>query len=179
MDEKKLEDVKPGDSLPSLDFVYRVALQSERDLDESGNHIPRLKCFSLSPADIEANYKLSVDWEKKTTPEEVLIRWGTSFKRGKNTEYKPFDNRVLYKLNVGFLQKLPFILDVIYSPSHKNNAHSSICFDNEQFNYKEHEPEFLTELRDHAKQFIIKMNMDEVRKKVEEKRKAVLNNYAE
>lgn len=173
MDEKKSAEVNIGDSLPSSDSVYRIALLTEKELDENGNQIPKLSCFSLSADDIKDNYKLSVDWDRKTTPEEVLIRVGTSFKKGKNV-YKPFDNRTLYKLEVSFLKQLPFISDVIYTPSRNNNAHSSVCFDNANYNYKEHQPQILTELREHARKFHVNIDMEEVKNKVEELRKSSL-----
>jgi hypothetical protein len=173
MDEKKSADIKPNDSLPSADSVYRVALRTERELDENGNQIPKIGCFTLSADDIRDNYRLSVEWNRKTTPEEVLIRVGTSFKKDKHPkQYKPFENRILYKLEVCFLKQLSFISDVIYTPSRKNIAHSSICFDNRDYNYEEHIPEILTELRDHAKQFTVDVNIDEVKQKVEEIRNA-------
>lgn len=167
MDEKEPNRINPNDSLPSADSVYRIALRTEREIDENGNQIPKMGCFSLSQDDIKDNYRLSVEWDKMTTPEEVLIRVGISFKKNSN-QYKPFDTRILYKLEVGFLKQLPFILDVIYSPWHGNPAHSSICFDNENYNYQEHRPQILIEIRDHAKQFTVNVNMDEVKQKVEE-----------
>lgn len=173
MDEKPFESVKPNDSLPSADSVHRIALQSDRETDENGNYIPKYTCFSLTPADTKDNYKLSVEWDKKTTPEETLIRLGTSFRIGKRSnEYKPYDNRLIYKIEVAFLRKLPFILDVIYSPSIKNDAHSSICFNKESYNFEENRPQMLIEIRDHAKQFTVEVNMAEVQKKVEEIRQA-------
>jgi hypothetical protein len=172
MDEKKSSEVNFNDPLPPADSVYRIALLTQKDLDENGKLIPKLSCFSLSADDIKDNYRLSVDWDKKTTPEEVLIRVGTSFKRGK-PEYKPFENRALYKLEVGFLRQLPFVFDVIYTPSRTNNAHSSVCFDNENYNYKEHEPQILTELREHSKRFNIQINIEEVKEKVAELRQSL------
>ncbi len=48
MDEEKSADIKPNDSLPSADSVYRVVLRTERELDENGNQIPKIGCFTLS-----------------------------------------------------------------------------------------------------------------------------------
>ena len=107
-----------------------------------------------------------------TTPEETLVRLGTSFKIDKNGNvgnvYKPFDNRIIYKMEVAFLKKLPFILDIIYTPRIMNTAHSSICFNKENYNFQENRPQMLIEMRDHAKQFTVNVDMDEVKRKVEE-----------
>lgn len=92
MDEKSFA-LKKGDRLPLGDRIFRVVLSTERD--RKNKNVPALRCFSLTPADKGC---LSVDWERKTTPEESVARFGATYKMNKE-EYKPYDNREIFAKN--------------------------------------------------------------------------------
>ncbi len=83
MDEKLL-NLNKGDSLPDTERVYRIVLVTQRD--RKNRQVPSTSCFSLSSQD---NNLLSVDWEKKTTPEQSVARFGASYKFDE-VEYKPY-----------------------------------------------------------------------------------------
>lgn len=168
MDEKEF-DLKPGDSLPKPDDVFRLVLETERD--RKNKSIPAVRCFSLSPRD---KNKLSVEWNKKTTPEEAIARFGASYKL-RTTAFKPYDNREIYALNVGFLHSFSEIDDVVYDPiiieppikgSVSNPAHSLIVFSEAFANEQAKEPEVLLKIRDHAKDKKVKINWEEVNRLV-------------
>ena len=149
----------------------------EQEQDEDDKFMPKYLCFQLNPRDIVDDYRLSVEWNKQTTTEDVLVRVGTSFhldKHGKRTnDFKPYENRVLYKLEISFLQSLSLVKDVIYKPSKNNSAHSSVCYDKEKYEDREDRVELLIEIRDHAKQFTVNVDMETVKREVEEKRKQI------
>lgn len=164
MDEKEL-DLNPGDSLPKLDDVFRLVLVSERD--RKNKSIPAVRCFSLTPRD---ENKLSVEWSKKTTPEEAIARFGASYKFN-STVYKFYANREIYALNVNFLHSFSDIDDVIYDPIFiqppvkggiSNPAHSLIVFTEAFASDQANEPEVLLKIRDHAKDKKVEINWEEV-----------------
>ena len=99
MDEKEPNIIK-GDELPAADRVYRIVVATQRD--RKNKAIPATRCFDLNKND---DNKLSVDWEEMTTPEECIARVGTSFRFNKD-EYKPYDNREIYALEIDFLNRL-------------------------------------------------------------------------
>jgi hypothetical protein len=167
MDESK-PDLKPGDSLPEEDSVYRRVLITERD--RKNKKIPSVGCFSLKPAD---NMKLSVDWNKMTTPEQAIARIGSEFRFGKS-EFKNWRDWELYGMEVEFLLNLPPVSSVFYDPIvnsiHKegqpnNPAHSLVVF---QDNPIEDEPEIILMIRDHAKDRSVPYEKEIVRRLVEE-----------
>ena len=171
---ERLLDINKGDSLPANDDVYRICIITDRD-KKAGN-IPSVKSFTLSTPDKEDNFSLSVDWSKKTTPEQVLIREGIRFKS--NTEiYKNYLLREIFALNVGFLKNLNEIKNVIYDPtiSEKfvmgkpdNPAHSGILFSPE--NYDQYESEITLKIREHAKDKFVRVDMETVKIEVEKLR---------
>ncbi|MFW5886141.1 MAG: hypothetical protein ACOCUL_00150 [Bacteroidota bacterium] len=151
MDEKS--PLKKGDILPETDKVFRNVLITQRD--RRNKNIPAVRCFSLSPHD---NNKLSVDWERLTTPEECIARIGASFRMGKE-EYKQYNNREVYALDIAFLNSLSEIEHVVYDPvvyslpekgKVNNPAHSLVVFLEEFTHKKMKEPETLIKIRDHA-----------------------------
>lgn len=153
MDEKE-SVINTGDLLPPPDDVYRIALIKDRD--RKNKSIPAVRCFSLSPHD---DYRLSVDWEKRTTPEECMARVGATYKMH-TTQYKDYQNREIYALNVAFLNSLIDIDKVIYAPvildipekgRINNPAHSLVVFSLEYSKDQAKEPETLLKIRDHAK----------------------------
>lgn len=161
LQESALDSSNLGDSLPPEDSVYRIVLVTDRD--KKNKEIPAIRCFSLHSSD---KGKLSVDWSKKTTPEESIARVGASYKTG-TTTYKEYNNRELYGLNIGFLKSLEKIEDVVYDPikvqprisgKPDNQAHSLVIFNDEN------DPEVLEKIRDHAKYNKVLFDM----KKVEE-----------
>lgn len=83
MDEELSVFIKGGDQLPDTDKVYRIVLVTNRD--RKNHNIPSIGCFSLAPTD---EGSLSVDWERKTSPEESIARFGASYKLY-TKEYKP------------------------------------------------------------------------------------------
>lgn len=152
--------MKPGDRIPDEDRVYRIVLTSERD--RRNRQIPALGCFSLSPAD---EGKLSVDWEKMTTPEETIARVGASYKLAKE-EYKPYENREVYALAVSFLRSLTDVDEVVYDPVHystpikgrvNNPAHSFIQFSDTFTTHND--PETILKIRDYAAEQKIPVDM--------------------
>lgn len=170
MDEKEL-NVNKGDELPKEDRVFRIVVSTHRD--RRNNAIPGVSCFDLNKND---GNKLSVDWEGMTTPEECLVRVGTSFKFNKE-EYKSYDNREIYALKIDFLNRLKDIEEVIYDPiihtsqkkgSPDNPAHPLIVFQLSFLKDKSRRPETILKIRDHAKDKKVKVNMEEVERLVEE-----------
>lgn len=136
-------------SIESQHFVWRICLNTDRD--KKNKQIPAVRNFSLSQHD---NFKLSVDWEKHTTPEECIARVGASYKTG-TTEYKKHENREIYAMSVSDLNGIDEVQGVIHDPIYfepcrkgqpNNVAHSLICiipdFD---------EPELFVKIRDYAK----------------------------
>ena len=172
MDEKEL-NLKPGDSLPKLDDVFRLVLATERD--RKNKSIPAVRCFTLVPRD---ENKLSVEWSRKTTPEEAIARFGASYKFDSN-EFKPYCNREIYALNVNFLHSFSDIEDVVYDPISieppqkgkvSNAAHSLIVFSAAFAKDQAKEPEVFLKLRNHAKDKKIKVDYKKVDELVEELR---------
>jgi hypothetical protein len=171
---ERLPDIKKGDSLPTNDDVYRICITTDRD--KKAENIPATKSFTLSTPDKDDNYRLSVDWAKKTTPEEVLIREGIRYKS--NTQiYKNYLLREIFALNVGFLKSLSEIKDVIYDPTilekfvkgkPDNPAHSSVLFSPE--NYEQYESEITLKIREHAKDKFVNVDIETVKKEVEKLR---------
>lgn len=164
MDEKSL-NLNKGNSLPDTERVYRIVLVTQRD--RKNKQVPSTSCFSLSNQDENL---LSVDWEKKTTPEQSVARFGASYKFGKE-EYKSYVNREIYRLDVSFLRSLPQVDDVFHDPIFHdvplkgrvdNPAHSLVEFN------KKNDPELLLKIRDHAAENRIEVNFDEVHELVDE-----------
>ena len=164
MDEHTLS-LNKGDNLPESDKVYRIVLIKDRD--KKNKNIPAVRCFSLSKND---EHKLSVDWNKMTSPEESLARFGASFKFG-TEEYKPYENRETHALDVSFLNSLSKVEKVVYDPLFfdttlkgriNNPAHSLIVFEQEYDN----DPEILLKMRDHASNNKIQIDMQKVDKLV-------------
>jgi hypothetical protein len=152
------------DPLSFEDFVYRIALTTDRD--RKNKAIPAIRNFSLNPND---NGNLSVDWDKLTTPEDSIARIGAQFKFN-SSEFKEFENRELYALNVEKVRSIEGINDVVHDPISeslpgipKNEAHSLICCSSNE----ELHPEIFLKLRDTAKDNLVVVNMDIVREKVE------------
>lgn len=88
------------------------------------------------------------------------------------TEYKPYDNREIYALNVGFLKSLSDIDDVMYDPNSyskpkkgrvNNPAHSLVVFQMAFLDDQAKEPETLLKIRDHAKDRKIKVDLEKLR----------------
>lgn len=152
MDEKSPE-LRPGDILPDEDQVYRIVLAKDRD--RKNKKVPSVSCFSLNKND---GNKLSVDWEKLTTAEQCIARVGASFKTG-TENYKTYDERLLYALDISFLNSLPEVERVVYDPVVQiipargrvnNPAHSLLVFNEEFSNNRALEAEILLKIRDHA-----------------------------
>lgn len=161
----EVSEIIPGASLPNEDNVYRIVINTDRD--KKNKAIPAIRCFSLSEND---KFKLSVDWDRLTTPEDVIAREGGRFKFG-TEEYKPYANRELYSIRVDFLRSIESIIDVIHDPiinnpekkgEPNNVAHSLVCF----LENKEEEPYVFQKIRDFAKENKINFNIEEVDKKV-------------
>jgi hypothetical protein len=155
-----------GGKLPEGDRVIRIVLTTDKDKKDKS--IPAVRCFSLSPADKEDDYKLSTDWEAKTTPEESVARVGCTLKTG-TRNLKPYKNRELYGLRIADVIIIPGVEEVIYDPlfyeeeifgKPNNNAHASIRFNQE--NYNNNEPEILTKLRQSAISNKIEVDMSKV-----------------
>jgi|GEM_PF-1219201 hypothetical protein len=164
MDEKSPRLTK-GDILPEGDQVYRIVLANQRD--KKNKKIPAIRCFSLSPDD---NNMLSVDWEKRTTPEECIARFGGSFKKDTET-YKPYENRELFALGIFFLNLLPVVEKVVYDPEIfdppvkgrvNNPAHSLVVFEAALSNNSAQAPETLMKIRDHATKNKVEIDWDKV-----------------
>lgn len=173
MDEE-LPDLKSGDKLPKEDEVYRIVEDSRRD--KENKFIPSQSCFSLTQKDKEDGYGLSTDWNRKTTPEESVARFGAMHKhtRDGSIQFKPYRNREIYAFEISFLETLLEINEVVYNPisndppisgSPNNPSHSLIMYKIEDF--EKNEPILIVKLRNHAKDKKIDVNMDEVEKLVE------------
>lgn len=162
-----------GESLPDSDNVYRLALVTDRD--KRNKAIPAVRCFSLMPSD---KNRLSVEWEKQTTPEECIARVACTYKRN-TTIFKSYENREIYSLSINFLKSLSDIEDVIYDPVFflkpekgqvNNPAHSLVVFSLDLLSRNANEPEIYLKMRDHAKDRRIAFNMEKVTKLVNEHR---------
>ena len=161
--------------LPDSSYTWRIAEISRRDRQNKA--IPALSVFSFSAND---NSMLSVDWEEKTTPENTIARVGMTYKTGTNI-FKSYDNREIYSLSVSYLQTLrEYISCVKHDPiffEHEqigkpnNPAHSLICCEAiSDFDM----PEFLTKLRDHAKDNRVPVDMNTVHQLVQQYRSRVI-----
>lgn len=164
MDEQTL-NLNKGDNLPESDKVYRIVLTKDRDRKDK--KIPATRCFSLSKYD---ESKLSVDWDEMTTPEESVARFGASFKCEKE-EYKSYEDREIYALDISFLNSLSKVEKVVYDPLFfdttiigriNNPAHSLIVFEQEYDN----DPEILIKIRDYASKNKVQIDMQKVDKLV-------------
>lgn len=173
MDEELSASVKTGDPIPNEDRVLRIVLASERDRKDC--QIPALRCFSLSPAD---NGKLSVDWEKMTSPEKTIARVGASYKL-KKEEYKSYKDREIYALDISFLCSFTNVDKVVYDPIYYSNpikgrvnnpAHSLVKFNEALTPYND--PEFIMKIRDHAASRKIPVDMEKVHVLVEKLRRS-------
>lgn len=157
MDEK-LPRIKAGDSLPDKGRIYRYGIITERD--KANNKIP-VSFFTLNPKD---KGELSVDWEEKTTPEETIARIGATYKY-ESSEYKDYEARDIYALEIDFLRTNREISSICYSPSVykkekgriSNPSHSLIAF--EISFLTENKPAIYTLMRDHAKDKKINVDM--------------------
>ncbi|MDK2842974.1 MAG: hypothetical protein PWQ17_2480 [Anaerophaga sp.] len=172
MDEKLFE-LKKGDLLPDCDRVLRIVGNTQRD--KKNKNIPSVRCFSLSPND---EGSLSVDWERKTTPEEAIARFGASFKLCKE-EYKSYDNREVYAMKISFLNALEPVESVVYDPIYyekpekgrvNNPAHSLIKFTEAFANDNQNDPEIILKMRNHAVENKVQINLDTVHELVKEYR---------
>lgn len=172
MDEKSFA-LKKGDRLPLGDRIFRVVLSTERD--RKNKNVPALRCFSLTPADKGC---LSVDWERKTTPEESVARFGATYKMNKE-EYKPYDNREIFALEVSFVSSLSDVEEIIYDPVYvhgrikgrvANPAHSLIRFTEIFAKNNFNDPETILKMRDHAAERKITVNDEKVHELVKELR---------
>ena len=159
MDEEILgltTETVPGISLPEADTVWRIVPVTERD--RKNKAIPAVRCFQLKPSD--ANM-LSVDWSRKTTPEECLARVGATHKTKATTqapdEYKDWAKFEIFPLSVQFVKDLGLVNDVVYDPIYSrpkqagrpdNPAHSLIVIDGSCSD--EDDPMLAKEMRDHA-----------------------------
>lgn len=164
MDEKK-PNLKKGDKLPYNDKVYRVVVSTVRD--RKNKSIPAPRCFDLSEQD---KNKLSVEWEIMTTPEETIARVGASYKYDKK-EYKSYQNRELYAMELAFLNNLQDMDKTIYDPliyphpqkgRPNNPAHSLLVFHMDFLNDKARRPETIVKIRDHAKDKKICINEEKL-----------------
>lgn len=164
--------INKGDSLPDEDHVYRIVLETDRD--RKYKNLPALRSFSLNEKDIEDGYNLSVEWDKKTTPELTLIRFGATYKFN-SKDYKDPTTRSLYSLRVGFLKTIEGIRDVFYDPifvepfekgNPSNSAHSSVNFIKELWT-PANEPIIIFKIREHAISRKIDVNMEKVLQELE------------
>jgi len=147
-------------------------------VEKEDRYTPTIYFFDLSQTDKNTGYSLSVDWDKKTTPEESIIRIGCSYKTKPDFEFKNYKNRVIYALEIAFIDSLDWISKIEYSPTihtkeilgHPNNkAHSLVFYDKAE--YAQNRPALLTELRNHAKDKKIEFDMTKVEVFVEKCRK--------
>jgi hypothetical protein len=173
MDEN-IPDLSTGTSLPKEDDVYRIVLVTQRD--RKNKSIPAVSCFSLSPQD---QNKLSVDWSKMTTPEVSIARFGAMYKFH-STDFKPYDNREIYALNIDFLHSFTVIEDVVHDPicinppelgSVSNPAHSLIVFSAAFKSDQAMQPEVLLKIRDHAKDRKVEIDWEKTEQLVKKLRK--------
>lgn len=172
MDEKSPQ-LKSGDILPATDQVYRIVLATDRD--RKNKKIPAIRCFSLSAAD---ENKLSVDWDKQTTPEECIARTGATFKM--NTEnYKQYEDRELFALDISFLDSLQDVEKVVYDPvlydipikgRVNNPSHSLMVFDKEFAKDRARQPEIVLKIRNHAANKKVAIDWDKVHELVKKYR---------
>lgn len=171
MDEELSVFIKGGEQLPDTDKVYRIVLVTNRD--RKNRNIPSIGCFSLAPTD---EGSLSVDWERKTSPEESIARFGASYKLY-TKEYKPYENREIYALDVSFLCSLTDVDKVIYDPIYfpkpikgrvNNPAHSLVKF-SEIFT-KNNDPETILKIRNHATEKKVPVDIERVHELVKELR---------
>lgn len=151
--------------LPESDKIFRMVHVSMRD--RRNKMIPNIKGFQPTPHD---NFKLSVDWENKTTPEESLARFGATYKFNKN-EFKDHNDFEVFSLEIAFVNSFDSIKEVSHDPiennpppigTPNNPAHSLVHFSSTS---EEDEPEIYLKLRDHADK--ISTNGDEVNELVE------------
>jgi hypothetical protein len=165
MDVKQF-DLSSGEPLPADDRVFRIVIKDWREKSDKLTPLP--KCFSLSSEDKKHGYGLSVDWERKTTPEESIARVGCSYKKD-SQEYKGYENRELYAIEVGFLKSLESVRDVLYDPiihekpekgNPENPAHSQAFFNPEVL--EKDEAEIYIKIRNHAKDKRILVSMESV-----------------
>lgn len=175
MDVRKPK-IQPGQPLPLADKVYRYGINTM--VEKEDRFTPSPYFFDLSNTDKITGYSLSVDWDKKTTPEEGIIRIGCSYKSKPALEFKNYKNRVIYALEIEFIDSLDWIRKIEYSPTihkkgifgHPNNkAHSLVFYD--QAEYAQNRAALLTELRNHAKDKKVEFDMTIVEKAVEKYRK--------
>lgn len=115
------------------------------------------------------------EWELKTSPEESIARVGASYKPNK-TEYKPYENREIYALDISFLCSLTDVDKVIYDPIYfeipvegrvNNPAHSLIKFSEAYIDNDANDPETILKMRDHAAERRIPIDIEKVHELVE------------
>lgn len=176
MDGNKSE-IKPGNPLPLEDRVFRYGKNT--NVDKANKYKPSLNFFELTGADKATGYGLSVDWEKLTTPEKTIARIGGTYIY-KTEKFKEFKDKVIYAIEIEFLKSLKGVNSITYNPSNLNNkklgspsnpSHSIIKFDETEYDQKQNRVEILTEIRNHAKDKKIEVDMNEVEKLVKELRK--------
>lgn len=158
MDENQL-NLNNGDSIPSGKRLFRLVLVTERD--KKNKAIPAVRCFKLKTID---ENKLSNDWEELTTPEDTLARCGATFRNGKE-EYKTYEDKEIYGIDVGFMRTVTCVSDIIYDPIDfnpkrkgvpNNVSHTSTIFSDIK---DEDEPEIFISIRDHAVVNKVEVNM--------------------
>jgi len=169
--------INKGDSLPNSDNLNRIVLKDMKEKNDK--FLPHVKCFSLSPADKDEGYGLSVDWDKKTTPEDTIIRVGCSYK-GDSEVFKEYANREIYSLNIEILKTIVGVVDIKYDPiinlpeqkgRPSNISHSLIYFSEEE--YKKNEPIIILQIRNHAKDRKVEVDMAKVDNGVQQYRNAI------
>lgn len=172
MDGEQLE-IKKGEPLPLKDKIFRHGLIDWQE-QQDDKYVPKLRFFELNTADKETGYNLSVDWETKTTPEETIIRIGCTYKSGTD-KFKNYENRVIYALEIDFLNKMDEIINIIYDPIlhlplkkglPDNPSHSLVGFDKDKYEDPQNRPAILTELRNHAKDKKIVFDKNAINKAV-------------
>lgn len=156
MDEGILDMSFKMDKIPDSDNTYRLV-----HINYIRGNKALIHAFSHHPGD---NYKLSVDWDRLTTPEESLARFGATY----NTKqvFKDFRSYRIFILNTGYVKVIPGIVDVYYDPIENtpvpigkpnNPAHSLIDCD---LSNPENEPELYQKLADHAS---LEENVDDLK----------------
>ncbi len=167
----EISNITSGKSLPDPDDVYRKTPIDWKE--KKDKFTPSLRGFTLSEADKQEGYGLSVDWSAGTTPEESIARVGASYKTG-TQKFKEYKNWDLYALNIGFLKSLESIIDVIYDPfiseipikgKPNNISHSLVNFNKHEL--EKNEAEVYVKIRSHATDRKIQINMTKVGQLVE------------
>ena|SRR5688572_345378 len=158
MDEETV-GLKNGDSVNEDCCMYRMVHSVFMDKNQIGK--PKLSAFKPH---INDDHKLSLDYDKLTTPEDSLGRFGAT---KKNNGFKNIEDFSIFSIHVPFvceeLKKL--ISQIEYNPIENNpliygipnNASHSLAHFIASPDY---EPEILARLWTHAKDRNIEFNLD-------------------